>query len=53
MQTAKLKHREVTAEGHLKVRRVWKSTQISQSLSSTLPTGLLCLAEYLPDAAPF
>lgn len=52
IQTVKLQHREVTAQGRLKVRRVWKRTQISQSLSSTLPTGLHCLAEDLPDRAP-
>lgn len=51
--TVKLKHREVTAQGHLKVRRVWKRTQISQSPSSALPAGLRCLAEYLLHAAPF
>lgn len=52
IQTVKPQHREVTAQGCLKVRRVWKRTQISQSLSSTLPTGLQGLAEDLPDKAP-
>lgn len=52
IEAVKAQHREVTAQGRLKVRRVWKRTQISQSLSSTLPTGLHCLAEDLPDKAP-
>lgn len=52
IQTVQLQHRQVTAQGCLKVRRVWKRTQISQSLSSTLPTGLQCLTEDLPDKAP-